>query len=53
MTIPNRTSRRAVLTARTVLLRDEVQVYGVPEDTHSEFTSDTAPAFQGAWKAGE
>jgi peptide/nickel transport system substrate-binding protein len=37
--------------ALALVLWDEVQVYGAHEGTHVEFTSGTAPIFQGAWKA--
>ncbi|WP_247827402.1 ABC transporter substrate-binding protein [Arthrobacter antioxidans] len=38
--------------AYSLVLWDEVQVYGAHSDTHVEFTSGTAPVFQGAWKTG-
>lgn len=37
--------------ALTLVLWDEVQVYGANESAHVEFTSGTAPIFQGAWKS--
>lgn len=37
--------------ALALVLWDEVQVYGGGKDTHIEFTSGTAPIFQGAWKS--
>ena len=37
--------------ALTLVLWDEVQVYGGSKNAHVEFTSGTAPIFQGAWKA--
>ena len=37
--------------ALTLVLWDEVQVYGAHQDAHIEFTSGTAPIFQGAWKS--
>ncbi|MCG2623329.1 ABC transporter substrate-binding protein [Arthrobacter sp. I2-34] len=45
--------QRALVTdkALALVLWDEVQVYGAHEGTHVEFTSGTAPIFQGAWKA--
>lgn len=36
--------------ALTLVLWDEVQVYGANKDAHVDFTSGTAPIFQGAWK---
>jgi len=36
--------------ALALVLWDEVQVYGAHSGTHVEFTSGTAPIFQGAWK---
>jgi peptide/nickel transport system substrate-binding protein len=39
--------------ALSLVLWDEVQVYGGNADAHIEFTSGTAPIFQGAWKTGE
>ncbi|GAA3672781.1 ABC transporter substrate-binding protein [Arthrobacter ginkgonis] len=39
--------------ALSLVLWDEVQVYGGNADAHVEFTSGTAPIFQGAWKTGE
>lgn len=38
--------------AYSLVLWDEVQVYGAHRDTRVEFTSGTAPVFQGAWKTG-
>jgi len=38
--------------ALALVLWDEVQVYGGHKGTHVEFTSGTAPIFQGAWKTG-
>ncbi|MCC3295853.1 ABC transporter substrate-binding protein [Arthrobacter sp. zg-Y411] len=38
--------------AYSLVLWDEVQVYGAGPDTHIDFTSGTAPIFQGAWTAG-
>lgn len=38
--------------AYSLVLWDEVQVYGAHRDTHIDFTSGTAPVFQGAWKTG-
>ncbi|WP_104118934.1 ABC transporter substrate-binding protein [Arthrobacter sp. B1805] len=38
--------------AYSLVLWDEVQVYGAHSGTHVEFTSGTAPVFQGAWKTG-
>ncbi|MFJ6003231.1 ABC transporter substrate-binding protein [Arthrobacter sp. NPDC092385] len=38
--------------AYSLVLWDEVQVYGAHRDTHVDFTSGTAPVFQGAWKTG-
>ena len=35
--------------ALTLVLWDEVQVYGANKDAHIDFTSGTAPIFQGAW----
>lgn len=37
--------------ALTLVLWDEVQVYGANKSAHVEFTSGTAPIFQGAWKS--
>ena len=37
--------------ALSLVLWDEVQVYGAHRNTHIDFTSGTAPIFQGAWKA--
>ncbi|MGP9650562.1 ABC transporter substrate-binding protein [Glutamicibacter sp. AOP38-B1-38] len=37
--------------ALTLVLWDEVQVYGANKDAHIDFTSGTAPIFQGAWKS--
>lgn len=37
--------------ALTLVLWDEVQVYGANKAAHVEFTSGTAPIFQGAWKS--
>lgn len=37
--------------ALTLVLWDEVQVYGASKNTHVDFTSGTAPIFQGAWKS--
>ncbi|MFJ2619958.1 ABC transporter substrate-binding protein [Glutamicibacter sp. NPDC087344] len=37
--------------ALTLVLWDEVQVYGASDSAHVEFTSGTAPIFQGAWKS--
>ncbi|EMY34853.1 dipeptide/oligopeptide ABC transporter substrate-binding protein [Arthrobacter crystallopoietes BAB-32] len=37
--------------ALALVLWDEVQVYGAHSGTNIEFTSGTAPIFQGAWKA--
>ncbi|WP_434922548.1 ABC transporter substrate-binding protein [Glutamicibacter sp. PAEs-4] len=37
--------------ALTLVLWDEVQVYGANANAHVEFTSGTAPIFQGAWKS--
>ncbi|MDO5743802.1 MAG: ABC transporter substrate-binding protein [Micrococcaceae bacterium] len=39
--------------ALALVLWDEVQVYGGNADAHVEFTSGTAPIFQGAWKSGK
>ena len=39
--------------ALTLVLWDEVQVYGAHSGTHVDFTSGTAPIFQGAWKSGK
>ena len=39
--------------ALSLVLWDEVQVYGGAPGSHVEFTSGTAPIFQGAWKTGE
>lgn len=39
--------------ALALVLWDEVQVYGAHSGTHVEFTSGTAPIFQGAWKTAE
>jgi peptide/nickel transport system substrate-binding protein len=39
--------------ALSLVLWDEVQVYGGNSDAHVEFTSGTAPIFQGAWKTGK
>ncbi|MDK1361322.1 ABC transporter substrate-binding protein [Arthrobacter sp. zg-Y1219] len=36
--------------AFSLVLWDEVQVYGAHRSTHIEFTSGTAPIFQSAWK---
>lgn len=36
--------------AFSLVLWDEVQVYGAHRNTHIEFTSGTAPIFQSAWK---
>jgi peptide/nickel transport system substrate-binding protein len=46
--------QRALVTdkALALVLWDEVQVYGGHKGTHVEFTSGTAPIFQGAWKTG-
>ncbi|WP_024476568.1 ABC transporter substrate-binding protein [Arthrobacter sp. CAL618] len=38
--------------AYSLVLWDEVQVYGAHSGTQIEFTSGTAPVFQGAWKTG-
>jgi peptide/nickel transport system substrate-binding protein len=38
--------------AYSLVLWDEVQVYGGHRDTQIDFTSGTAPIFQGAWKSG-
>ncbi len=38
--------------AYSLVLWDEVQVYGAHRDAHVDFTSGTAPIFQGAWKTG-
>jgi peptide/nickel transport system substrate-binding protein len=45
--------QRALVTdkALALVLWDEVQVYGAHSSAHVEFTSGTAPIFQGAWKA--
>lgn len=37
--------------ALALVLWDEVQVYGASQSAHVEFTSGTAPIFQGAWKS--
>lgn len=37
--------------ALALVLWDEVQVYGANESVNIEFTSGTAPIFQGAWKS--
>ncbi|MGZ2225361.1 ABC transporter substrate-binding protein [Glutamicibacter nicotianae] len=37
--------------ALTLVLWDEVQVYGANSSANVEFTSGTAPIFQGAWKS--
>lgn len=37
--------------ALALVLWDEVQVYGANSAAHLEFTSGTAPIFQGAWKS--
>ncbi|MET0978252.1 MAG: ABC transporter substrate-binding protein [Paeniglutamicibacter terrestris] len=39
--------------ALSLVLWDEVQVYGGNAGAHVEFTSGTAPIFQGAWKTGK
>lgn len=39
--------------ALSLVLWDEVQVYGGNSAAHVEFTSGTAPIFQGAWKTGK
>lgn len=39
--------------ALALVLWDEVQVYGAHSGAHVEFTSGTAPIFQGAWKTAE
>lgn len=39
--------------ALSLVLWDEVQVYGGSSAAHVEFTSGTAPIFQGAWKNGK
>jgi peptide/nickel transport system substrate-binding protein len=39
--------------ALSLVLWDEVQVYGGATNANVEFTSGTAPIFQGAWKTGE
>ncbi len=39
--------------ALSLVLWDEVQVYGGSSAAHVEFTSGTAPIFQGAWKSGK
>ncbi|MGL3804475.1 ABC transporter substrate-binding protein [Paeniglutamicibacter sp. R2-26] len=39
--------------ALSLVLWDEVQVYGGNSAAHVEFTSGTAPIFQGAWKSGK
>lgn len=39
--------------ALSLVLWDEVQVYGGSSAAHVEFTSGTAPIFQGAWKTGK
>ncbi|WP_160663385.1 ABC transporter substrate-binding protein [Pseudarthrobacter sp. ATCC 49987] len=39
--------------ALALVLWDEVQVYGANAKSHVEFTSGTAPIFQGAWKTGK
>lgn len=45
--------QRALVTEKVLSLPlwDEVQVYGANENAHIEFTSGTAPIFQGAWKS--
>lgn len=39
--------------AVALVLWDEVQVYGANAKAHVEFTSGTAPIFQGAWKTSK
>ncbi|WP_427007858.1 ABC transporter substrate-binding protein [Pseudarthrobacter sp. H2] len=39
--------------ALSLVLWDEVQVYGANGKAHVDFTSGTAPIFQGAWKTGK
>lgn len=39
--------------ALSLVLWDEVQVYGGNSTAHVEFTSGTAPVFHGAWKTGK
>lgn len=39
--------------ALSLVLWDEVQVYGASGKVHVEFTSGTAPILQGAWKTGK
>lgn len=39
--------------ALSLVLWDEVQVYGANRKAHVDFTSGTAPIFQGAWKTSK